>query len=522
MTLSNSVKQPQTSANARGAATTETAPSEVIARLQRGVLRLALSYHGLSPELDRKLKEFGTLIRGGGRQSDRQRLIDEIVDTVVGLGLKHNVAQEPPASSGDSGQLTHFLECLAVPPTLRPEIQNTQRALVSARDRAQALEHIERAAKTLSEHLMQSPQSCTDAPAIRMLLIELLERLPVSDNLVSRLGPVRRSIEGAERVDAFLECTNSIAALMNELRQELQQQMDELAQYLRATAERLREFDEFVNRSRALHNDVSADALQLSDTVASEIEILRGDASAATDIVKLRETVNKRLDNIGSGLNSFVNAQNERSDEANQALSSMTDKLNNLEEQTQILRADLEQQHARVLIDPLTGALNRSGYLESATKQFARWKRYGGALSLAVIDIDLFKNVNDHYGHSAGDRVLATVAAQLQAVIRDSDILARYGGEEFALILPETNIEDAFNLVDKLRSHIETCPFRHKETPVNITMSCGVAQFGASDTLDDVFERADKAMYAAKSAGRNRACVDATSDFVAEPMAASA
>ena len=122
---------------------------------------------------------------------------------------------------------------------------------------------------------------------------------------------------------------------------------------------------------------------------------------------------------------------------------------------------------------------------------------------IAVIDLALFKDINDDYGHSAGDKVLSTIARQIQGQIRECDILCRYGGEEFVLLLPETSLADALPLLEKLRLYIAGCNFHFQQTPVPVTMSCGVAEFHKDDSIEDVFDRADQAMYLAKRSGRN-------------------
>jgi len=159
-----------------------------------------------------------------------------------------------------------------------------------------------------------------------------------------------------------------------------------------------------------------------------------------------------------------------------------------------------------VLIDPLTGILNRTGYDENIHKEFVRWRRYNSGLAVAVIDLDLFKNINDTYGHSAGDKVLATVAKQIESQIRECDVLCRYGGEEFVLLLPETSAADGLVLLEKLRNYISECNFHYQRKPVPVTMSCGIAEFHKDDNIEDVFDRADQAMYLAKQSGRNQCC----------------
>ncbi len=131
-----------------------------------------------------------------------------------------------------------------------------------------------------------------------------------------------------------------------------------------------------------------------------------------------------------------------------------------------------------------------------------RARRYDLPLSLIMFDIDHFKKVNDTWGHQAGDDLLTTLSVYVSANIRDTDMLARWGGEEFMLIAPNTGVEAAGLLAEKLRVLIECGNFGEVG---RITCSFGVAQFQPGDTAEDFTGRADAAMYAAKQGGRNRA-----------------
>ncbi|MDE2281010.1 MAG: GGDEF domain-containing protein, partial [Xanthomonadaceae bacterium] len=124
-------------------------------------------------------------------------------------------------------------------------------------------------------------------------------------------------------------------------------------------------------------------------------------------------------------------------------------------------------------------------------------------ISLLMVDIDHFKDINDRLGHGAGDRALRIVAEQLQATLRPGDFLARYGGEEFVAIL-EAGAEEAMHVAERLRERLERTRFRSQDQPVRLTLSCGVATVQSDDTPESVFDRADRALYQAKRAGRNR------------------
>jgi diguanylate cyclase (GGDEF)-like protein len=156
-------------------------------------------------------------------------------------------------------------------------------------------------------------------------------------------------------------------------------------------------------------------------------------------------------------------------------------------------------------IDGLAGVLNRRRFMESATEELARARRYARPLSVIAIDLDYFKTVNDRFGHGAGDDVLAALAQTLQAQTRRQDIVGRLGGEEFAVILPETTIETAIALAERMRVEVSMVKLSVGGVPLTVTTSLGVAEMRPSDrTAEDLLGHADQALYRAKQQGRNR------------------
>ena len=155
--------------------------------------------------------------------------------------------------------------------------------------------------------------------------------------------------------------------------------------------------------------------------------------------------------------------------------------------------------------DPLTGLYNRRHFEECLEREFLRAKRYKSDLSFAIIDIDFFKNVNDTYGHSAGDYVLKEVAYYILQTFRKTDMVFRYGGEEFAVIITETPLEKAVIPLERLRKTIEDYVFRYNGNQIDVTISIGVCETDDNtDTVHKLFENADKALYKAKENGRNQ------------------
>ncbi len=155
--------------------------------------------------------------------------------------------------------------------------------------------------------------------------------------------------------------------------------------------------------------------------------------------------------------------------------------------------------------DALTGLYNRRHFEDNLEREFLRASRYNNNLSFAIIDVDFFKKVNDTYGHSTGDYVLKEVAYLILQNLRKTDMVFRYGGEEFAVIITETPLKQAVIPLERLRKSIEEYPFSYNGQNLKITVSIGASEVNEkTETVHQLFEEADKALYKAKESGRNQ------------------
>lgn len=167
-----------------------------------------------------------------------------------------------------------------------------------------------------------------------------------------------------------------------------------------------------------------------------------------------------------------------------------------------------EQLEAMANTDTLTGLMNRRAFLQLFSHEMDRFKRHGTVFSVAVMDLDHFKKVNDVYGHQAGDDTLKLFSRILEETFRKSDVAARWGGEEFVALLPDTKEEQAKMALEKVRSALEAVTIETEKGPMSCTVSIGAAQYDSEEqTLDDVLAQADKALYMAKETGRNKICL---------------
>jgi diguanylate cyclase (GGDEF)-like protein len=158
--------------------------------------------------------------------------------------------------------------------------------------------------------------------------------------------------------------------------------------------------------------------------------------------------------------------------------------------------------------DALTGLLNRRAMVELLAREHPRIERGQGPLSVALLDIDWFKRINDNLGHGAGDEVLRRFATLVNSRLRAADALARWGGEEFLLLMPGTHLDDARGVLDRLRATVAAGGFEQMASELNVTFSAGVVEVHEGESQDAAIDRADRALYRAKQGGRDRVEVD--------------
>jgi len=199
---------------------------------------------------------------------------------------------------------------------------------------------------------------------------------------------------------------------------------------------------------------------------------------------------------------------------------SLSDKLkernSDLELMSELLETKVEQRTRQLKLanielkalannDPLTHTLNRHGLQQYIQAAFERYRRSQELFCIVLIDYDHFKEINDKYGHDVGDIVLLTGADLIKSVMREQDKLARWGGEEFLILLPNTDLEGALSIANKLKDSISAYPIG-QPIGVDVSVTGGVAQVNPTDTFDTLFKRADNALYQGKQGGRNRIC----------------
>lgn len=235
---------------------------------------------------------------------------------------------------------------------------------------------------------------------------------------------------------------------------------------------------------------------EASELYSGKIESYAQELSQTDDLIKINELVNHLMRDTSVMQTDIMRSRDDLLSQQRVA----TDTQQRMEK----LQEELQQLSEVVRIDQLTGVLNRRGMDEAFSTEIARYRRSGELLSIALLDIDNFKMLNDQHGHAAGDSALKHLAGVIKRAVRPTDIVTRMGGEEFVVILPNTNLDEAVVTMSRLQRALTKEYFLGNNQKLLITFSAGVALFKTEDDVNSILARADQAMYLAKKTGKNR------------------
>ena len=339
------------------------------------------------------------------------------------------------------------------------------------------------------------------APHIGESLMGLLDELELPARHQPQGDALRQRVQGGLNWYELVPVLDDLAVLVLAVTDSGQR---EFASYLKQLNERLASFLSTLSEAHEGYSESVESARTFNQELREQVSGLQVSVQEAADLQTLKQSLEARLDGLLSTVSEHQKHRDGHEEEVAKRLQSLTQKVADMEQEAQSFRDHLEEQRQKALIDPLTGLPNRAGWSERLELEMARWKRYGGELLLAVLDIDHFKRINDSYGHLAGDKVLKIIAGELAKRLRKTDFIARFGGEEFVLLIPSTPLEGGLQMLQTLLDGVEQCPFHFRGERVTITLSAGLTAFASEEDSDKVFERADQALYRAKSAGRNR------------------
>ncbi|MCK4864633.1 MAG: diguanylate cyclase [Gammaproteobacteria bacterium] len=334
-------------------------------------------------------------------------------------------------------------------------------------------------------------------------LISLLEKMALPDDLQVEVNLIQRKLSQPVDEKIFLSSLEQTVGITADVLGRVKKEKAEIEDFLKQLTGRLNELDKDIRETARIRELTHLHGKEMTDVMKTEMSTIENGINNINNLDELKTSIQSRVINLRNHVDNFLIKENEKDKQAASIIEKLKKQVKVMEDEAEELKEQIEKERQQTLRDVLTEIPNRLAYDERLNLELANFRRKQDPFTLVVWDIDLFKKVNDTYGHAAGDQVLKLVASILNKNIRETDFIARYGGEEFVSILPDTDIKGAQLITDKLRETIASSKFHFRDEAVNVTVSSGFAEVKNNEDSETLFIRADKALYKAKENGRN-------------------
>lgn len=469
--------------------------SEELNGLNRGTTSLTLMLMGYDRQLDKKLTQLKAVLRDKPFQLDAfqttLKAVEDLYDELEGQ-TQQGIDTYRKAFQVLLGEDKQVL--------LAPLMQE-QPVLRDLLDVADPLARYINTMRPIDQVETASDELETLRARLTRRFKSLIETLMLMGDNSGTLTQLTSSLEENPNWAMLDELAQKTIALLNTRLQEEKQQFEGYLSKLNAKLTRINRIVEADSATLAELKELNQ---SFNDSISAQMHEARVKIDRQHQVESLKTDLLTSLDNIASRLEAYQNSYESKLQNLQVSKVKMTEHVAELEQENLNLINELHKERQLSMQDPLTSLPNRQGFDRRLTEELSRAERHQQSLSIAIIDIDFFKRINDDFGHLVGDKVLRMMAKEMKRVCRESDFLARFGGEEFILLLPQTTVDEAYQALNKLRQHVETRPFHYQNKPVNLTVSAGVAQRQSNETLESWLDRADAALYVSKREGRNQ------------------
>lgn len=334
-------------------------------------------------------------------------------------------------------------------------------------------------------------------------LISLLEKMILPEDLQVEANLIKRQLSQTVDENIFLVSLEKTVGITADVLGRVKKEKNEIEEFLKQLTGRLHELDKDIRETSRIRELTHLHGKEMTEGMKTEIQTIEQGISSIDDFEELKTSIQSRVILLRNHVDTFILKEGEKDNEAAIVIEQLKNQVKVMEDESESLKEQIEKERQQTLRDALTEIPNRLAYDERLNLELANYRRNKDPFVLVVWDIDLFKKVNDNYGHAAGDQVLKLVASILNKNMRETDFVARYGGEEFVSILPSTDLKGAQLITDKLRELVASSNFHFRDEAVNITVSSGFAEVKNNEEGENLFIRADKALYKAKESGRN-------------------
>lgn len=474
---------------------------------RRSVMKLALAGKGVHDKLDQKLEAIRQLVRDQEAVEKIAQAIESLTDTLVELET-HNShlyrVYDHQEIIDELLQLTRNKEKKQQLNLLREEAEE-----IDARSFFKRLTQIYQVAAPKRENKLFSWGKASDSEKSKSdsdLVDSMREKLGyllhaiVVESVGIKAEDVFDDFNHLEQIPQMLEQLNHIIL---DAKSAEQQRIEDFFQQL---GERLSKFKSLLSLSDSGQHQSQQASQDFGSSLRSQLSDLQQSTKQATSLKELSSSVDKGLNGIIMVLDDFQQQLEKRYNSEQSNIQALQQELEQTRAETETLQQALLQEQQKAQTDVLTDIPNRLGFNQRARLEVARSRRYDKPITIAIADIDRFKQINDIHGHAVGDKVLQMVATHCRVAIRETDFVARVGGEEFVFLLPDTDLTQGKTCLEKLRKLLESRMVSVENQNISATLSFGVTQLRDNEELESALERADTALYRAKESGRNRIC----------------
>ena len=474
--------------------------------LYKIIIQFSLYTKGLDENLDIELVRIQEVLKTGLDQQKMQSVLKVLSAKLATL------AKPNPAKTSAIPVFDYLQSCV--------QDKNLLKTIAQIKDRYELGEFNSQSALFAALHRLPvnvpASQDQNNSPAqldykdiFRNRLNRLLNSIDIPPQFNFGINILRQRTSASLTDEAYHKVIEDSIKLLLNIQKHTKTEQHDIEQFLREISNHLSSIEQHaITASNATQSSMASHAA-FTSALSEHMDDIKHSSSTAKELTALQHNINNYLNDISRNLADHKRDETTRQQQTQEQLHEMTLKLQEMETEASSLRASLRVAHNQALHDPLTGLPNRLAYDERATLEIARWKRNKSPLSLVIWDIDHFKAINDNFGHKSGDRTLMLIAQLFLKNCRETDFIARFGGEEFIMLLQNTTAENALIAAEEIRIIIQDSGFNSNGQAVNMTISCGIAEFKKHDDQEKVFERADQALYQAKQEGRNRCIIAA-------------
>jgi len=360
---------------------------------------------------------------------------------------------------------------------------------------------------TVFEPVSEPSSSADPLAVLRGTFLNILEGLApaIRGDYENRFRDLQKEIRYSQSLASLSELGDRIGRMVGELTEEAVGRMAYSNEFLVELSKDLYKMEERLGTYHDFNRETHQLDVEFQNELLSHTRDMHRSLNSGEAFDEVRHTITSKLFTISKAIEGKTLADEARLREADLRIAELESNLRTHNQEILNMRERADSLEKEVLLDELTQVNNRRAYELHIRDCLRRYHRNGELFSLILMDVDHFKNVNDEYGHKAGDKCLREIAKLIGSTLRKTDFLARYGGEELIAILHGSNAANALKVAEKIRVRIENTRFCYQDKIIPITTSLGVTEVLPGDNNPEIpFIRVDDAMYRAKKAGRNR------------------